>query len=297
MKTLMTLNSGFEIQKDEVNKVIHFNNFNSKAFGRVQEEKARIDILYRENKQDGCFGVLRANDNEICEWYLHLSSEEAVLLHGLLPQVEFSDERIETLETKRRKILSEVANHWLNKNCLILDTETTGLGDDAEIVEISVIDAQGSVLLNSLVRPSKPIPKEATDIHGITDAMVASAPTWDQLHKQFNDVISNTEQPLVIYNDAYDIRILNNTARIYGIRPAYFTSGTVRNYNSVHCAMHAYAEFYGQWDNYRDQYKWQKLTNAVKQCGFEVENAHRSLSDCQMTLQVLQFMAANGGVA
>lgn len=32
-----------------------------------------------------------------------------------------------------------------------LDTETTGLGPDAEIVDIAVVDQAGRVLLNSLV--------------------------------------------------------------------------------------------------------------------------------------------------
>lgn len=284
MKTLMTLSSGFNIQVNDSNNRIYVSNYDVMAFGEVPPEKAIIAVLLHENPEIGSFGMLYANKHSRCEWSLHISVEEAVQLHKLLPNVAFEDER----EIQRKNNKSALANDWLNKNCLILDTETTGLGDDAEIVEISVIDAQGSVLLNSLVRPSKPIPQEATTIHGITDAMVASAPTWDQLHQQFTDVISNTEQPLVIYNGAYDTRILNNTARIYGISPVSVLA---------HCAMHAYAEFYGQWDNYRDQYKWQKLTNAVKQCGYEVEGAHRSLSDCQMTLQVLQFMAANGGAA
>ncbi len=246
-------------------------------------------ILIMENKTDGkFFGVVSAL---FC--CAHVSIDEAEKLHALLPDVVFKDNRDQQALLKQK--CSELAGEWLKKNCLILDTETTGLGDDAEIVEISVINAQGDVLLNSLVKPSKRIPAEATAVNGITDEMVAGAPTWDQLHQQFTDIMSSTEQPLVIYNDAYDIRILNNTARIYGISPAYFTSGFVRNYDHVDCAMHLYAEFYGQWDDYRDQYKWQKLTNAVKQCGLEVEGAHRSLSDCKMTLQVLQFMAANGG--
>ena len=57
------------------------------------------------------------------------------------------------------------ASAWL-LNCAILDTETTGLYDDAEIVEISIIDENGGVLLDTLVKPLKPIPAEATAIHG-----------------------------------------------------------------------------------------------------------------------------------
>lgn len=56
-------------------------------------------------------------------------------------------------------------------NYIILDTETTGLDNTAEIVEISVINDQGEVLLDTLIKPTKPIPGDATAIHGITNEM------------------------------------------------------------------------------------------------------------------------------
>jgi hypothetical protein len=34
---------------------------------------------------------------------------------------------------------------------LILDTETTGIGSDAEIIDIALVDKDGQVYLNSLV--------------------------------------------------------------------------------------------------------------------------------------------------
>ena len=255
-------------------------------FLSIPTTEARI-LIFKNKQGDEFIGVVSAL---FC--CVHVSVEEAESLHEMLPDIRFESRASE--DELRRREQSRLAKKWLGKNCLILDTETTGLGEDAEVVEISIIDAQGNTLLNSLVKPSKPIPADATAVHGITNEMVSGAPAWDQLHKQFADIMSNKEQPLIIYNDSYDMRVLNQTARIYGIRPAYFTSSFVRNCESVYCAMLAYAEFYGEWDNYRNAFKWQKLTNAVKQCGLEVENAHRSLSDCRMTLQVLQFMAANG---
>lgn len=63
-------------------------------------------------------------------------------------------------------------------NALILDTETTGLDGDAEVVELAVIDCAGSVPLDTLVRPIGPIPVEAAAIHGITDAMLLGYSSW-----------------------------------------------------------------------------------------------------------------------
>ena len=88
-----------------------------------------------------------------------------------------------------REAVSRQARAWLEANALILDTETTGLGDDAEVVELAVIDCAGAVLLDTLVRPSGPVPAEAAAIHGITDAMLADAPTWSEIHARFCDLV------------------------------------------------------------------------------------------------------------
>ena len=42
-------------------------------------------------------------------------------------------------------------------NFVFLDTETTGLDDDAELVEIAVVDATGAVLFESYCRPTVPV--------------------------------------------------------------------------------------------------------------------------------------------
>ncbi|HFF8435627.1 3'-5' exonuclease [Serratia marcescens] len=178
------------------------------------------------------------------------------------------------------------AQQCLNRNCLVLDTETTGLDDKAEIIEIAVIDAHGKVLLNTLVRPSKPIPTEATAIHGITDEMVKDAPTWPEVNPQLCSLISG--KTIAIYNAEYDIRLLEQTDRIWKITPKISVTP------QIVCAMHEYAEFYGQ-KSERGGYKWQKLTAAAEQQGVIIKGTpHRALSDCLTTLGVIKAMAAEG---
>lgn len=178
------------------------------------------------------------------------------------------------------------AQQCLNRNCLVLDTETTGLDDKAEIIEIAVIDATGKVLLNTLVKPSKPIPAEATAIHGITDEMVKDAPTWPEVNPQLCSLISG--KTIAIYNAEYDLRLLEQTDRIWQVTPK------ISVIPQIVCAMHEYAEFYGQKSD-RGGYKWQKLTAAAEQQGVIIEGTpHRALSDCLTTLGVIEAMAAGG---
>jgi DNA polymerase III epsilon subunit family exonuclease len=63
----------------------------------------------------------------------------------------------------------------------VVDIETTGLEVRAghEAVEVATVTVAGGAIADSwssLVRPRRPIPADATRVHGITDAMVAAAP-------------------------------------------------------------------------------------------------------------------------
>ena len=190
-----------------------------------------------------------------------------------------------------REAISRQARAWLAANALILDTETTGLGDDAEVVELAVIDCAGAVLLDTLVRPSGPVPAEAAAIHGITDAMLAEAPTWSEVHDRFCDLVEGRQ--VVIYSREFDVRVINQTARRYGLQaPQGFD--LVLDPGSIHCAMQAYAGFYGAWSEEKGRYRWQKLSTAADQQGVTVTNAHRALGDCLMTLGVVRAMASTG---
>ncbi|WP_227522462.1 exonuclease domain-containing protein [Klebsiella pneumoniae] len=46
--------------------------------------------------------------------------------------------------------------NWLNSDHVIIDTETTGLMASDEIIEITIINMRGEILLNTLVKPKPP---------------------------------------------------------------------------------------------------------------------------------------------
>ena len=49
-----------------------------------------------------------------------------------------------------------------------------------KLVEVAIVDEDGAIILDTLVNPERPI-GFATQIHGISNEMVASAPTLEGL--------------------------------------------------------------------------------------------------------------------
>ena len=56
----------------------------------------------------------------------------------------------------------ELCQFWLNNGALFLDTETTGVDESAEIIEIAVINNEESPVYESLIRPRVAITPKLT---------------------------------------------------------------------------------------------------------------------------------------
>lgn len=64
----------------------------------------------------------------------------------------------------------------------MLDSETTGLGDEDEVIELALVHSSGTVLFSSLIRPQDPQRADlATHIHGITRQMLLDAPSLPEI--------------------------------------------------------------------------------------------------------------------
>ncbi|EBD2913100.1 3'-5' exonuclease [Salmonella enterica] len=185
--------------------------------------------------------------------------------------------------------ISQRANQWLDNDYLFIDTETTGLGDDAEIVEICIIDSHGFIMLNTLIKPTKPIPDEAIAIHGITNEMVAFAPAWTDICGAVEEIFRRFG--FVIYNADFDLRLIRQTYTL-NERPSEGAPWMLAAHSV--CAMKLYAEYRGEPGRFNG-YKWHKLVDAAAHEGVVVEDkAHRALADCKMTLGLVRALAKGG---
>lgn len=171
----------------------------------------------------------------------------------------------------------------LREDFLVLDTETTGL-HDGEICQIAIIDQDGVIRLNTLVKPVGEIPIDATRIHGITPADVVSAPGWSEIAPQVCDILDG--KVVIVYNAIYDRKMMHRSAEHAGMEKIDW-----KTFSSWYCAMLAFAEFYGDWNDYYQSYKWKPLSFAAQHCGVNVQDAHTALGDCLMTLGVVRHIA------
>ena len=130
-------------------------------------------------------------------------------------EITLSDDKVlrnllsEMPEVKYANITKSFNKYKLT-SFVVVDTETTGLKATSDrIVQLSAVRYVGwepTEVFNTYINPKKPIPSEATKIHGITDDMVADAPTIKQVNKSFMEFIG--ESDVVGYNLPFDMGFL-----------------------------------------------------------------------------------------
>src|ERR1700722_6110395 len=99
----------------------------------------------------------------------------------------------------------------LIRSLAVIDLETTGINLASDrIVEIAIVkllpDGTKSVK-HKLINPEMPIPKQASDIHGITDEQVKDAQTFRQAANELKQFLDHSD--LAGYNsNRFDIPLL-----------------------------------------------------------------------------------------
>ena len=172
----------------------------------------------------------------------------------------------------------------LRDDWLVLDTETTGLGEYDEVIGIAVLDSTGAPVFASPLKPVAPIHPDATAIHGRTMGDLAGAPRFPEIWPRLRAVLHG--HTLIAYDAKFDRRILELTAQRYGLAlpPARWR-----------CAMTLYARFWGE-PLLPHGYRPQKLVVACRRLGIPL-GSRRAADQCRATLALLRAIAGDEGPA
>jgi DNA polymerase-3 subunit epsilon len=106
---------------------------------------------------------------------------------------------------------------------LVLDTETTGLDpkDNHRIVELACIELINYIPTGAswhwYFNPERDVPKAATEVHGLTEAFLASKPLFGAAAAEIAAVLEGAR--LIIHNAAFDVGFLNAEFGRLGLPP------------------------------------------------------------------------------
>lgn len=155
---------------------------------------------------------------------------------------------------------------------VFVDLETTGVDrNSCRIVEIGIIfveDDGTETEFSSLVNPMGPIPKQASDIHGILEEHVKDAPTFKDIAQDIFNIVSVADE-FVAYNFTFDFQILKNELERAGL---FLSEKSFIFFDPMKIFKHYFPH---------------KLHVAYEHYTGEVlENAHRALDDIRATKKV-----------
>jgi DNA polymerase III epsilon subunit-like protein len=125
-----------------------------------------------------------------------------------LTQKNVTGLRILSQNLDREFSLRRLVTDLNRKPPVFLDTETTGLHPEegAELLEIAILEADGTVILESFIKPTATAWPEAQAINGITPKMVQNAPTIDELSDDIIDALVGRD--VHIWNASFDNKFI-----------------------------------------------------------------------------------------
>lgn len=222
---------------------------------KEKEEFSNKQRIAREKREEKKLQLIEAMENEI---------EIARLLDNSVRMIKETIKRI-TLKNYKIKSTDKV---------IVLDIETTGISTTDEPLQISVIDTNGKVLYNSLIKPMFHDEWNAAEaVNQIRNVDIQKAPYLIEEAKKVADAISGADT-IIGYNVTFDIGVLHR----YGI--------PLNPMTTIIDVMELFAPIYGDWSDKFCSYKYQKLSTCAAYFGYDwkMMKAHDSLSDCFATL-------------
>lgn len=161
----------------------------------------------------------------------------------------------------------------------IVDIETTG-GHAAGngITEIAVYIHDGAMVVDefhTLINPQQKIPLYITALTGISNAMVASAPAFEEVAHKIYTLLN--DQVFVAHNVNFDYSFVKHHLKNSGYDLNSKKLCTVRLGRKVFPGLSSYS-----------------LGNLCRAVGVEIENRHRAMGDAKATVILFEKMFAEG---
>ena len=165
-----------------------------------------------------------------------------------------------------------------------IDTETTGRDQATDrIVEVAAVTWDGTRVvdrLSWLVNPGRPIPREATEVHGISDADVADQPPFSEIVPSLVEALAS-KVPLA-YNAHFDRQFLMEEYNRSSVVETKSAPAFRRNVEWIDPLVWA--------REVQKNERSRALGDVCQRLGIPLAHAHRATDDAEAALLVLRAL-------
>ena len=191
----------------------------------------------------------------------------------------------------------------MSKHILFLDTETTGLpsrwnapyNEWPRMVSLAYMlcEDNGKVIdqMELIIKPEEyTIPKEASDIHGITQ--IIAEQQGNDLQMVLIKLLTLVEiaDLIVFHNQSFDVGIITGEQMRMG---HYSSDWMSSNAPKIFCTKEQSTSIC-KIPNSRGGYKWPSLAELCAFCGVENKGAHNAMNDVEATKECYFYMVDKG---
>jgi DNA polymerase-3 subunit epsilon len=175
--------------------------------------------------------------------------------------------------------VSSICRALIAEDFCVFDTETTGIGETHQIIEISIVDQTG-VVLDCRVNPTIAVDPVAAAIHGMNNSDLADFPRWPTIEPVVREALSSRK--VLAFNSAFDLGMLASTGAAFNLDTEW-----VSRLKDV-CVMKLAADYFLGGEKNRIS-----LSNACRHAGLSWDDLdpHSAAGDATMTLRLVRFMA------
>lgn len=168
------------------------------------------------------------------------------------------------IANKKVKEMTAVIDEYIKNTStdipLFLDTETTGLNRNDEVIEIAIVDINENVLIDTLIHTKKRISENAYDVHLISQSDLEEQPRFREIEQLINKLVEN--RSVWIYNKNFDIEKMNKSS----------SKNWLFNPSNINCVMSL------AMSRFTDGYYGISLENACHRLGLKA-GGHRAKTD------------------
>jgi DNA polymerase-3 subunit epsilon len=196
------------------------------------------------------------------------------------------------LRTVARGLIEELSADapWSELPIALVDVETTGKDASVDrVVEVGIAIARGGELVlrrNWLVNPGRPIPKEASDVHKISDDVVKDAPPFAVVAREIAALFAGCVPGA--YNAAFDRAFLRGELARAGIADEELPPALRKGVEWLDPLVWA--------RELQQDEKSRALGEVAGRLGVTLENAHRASDDAEAALRVMLILGSDARV-